>query len=627
MPISVPDRQARLGRFKLLALLTGAGFALVTAGLLRLQVVEHQRYADLAKENRVRLEVLRAPRGAIYDRNGDLLADSAPSFNILFRPFPAESARRAAETRTPEWLIRVASLVELDTAEVRQLVRQANRTGRSSALKRGASFRVLAAVEESRAELPGIEVQIEPMRRYPNGSLAGHLLGYAGEINDLELDSLAARGYQSGDLLGRSGVEKSYEEILRGRDGAEFVVVNAMGKRVSALQGEASKPPVPGHDLVLTIDLGMQRALEDAMAGVQRGAAVAIDPRDGGVLALVSRPALDPNEFSRGISHQRWAEISSGGANPLLDRAIQGVYPPGSTFKIISLMAALRAGVVRPETRLSGCMGSYTYGGRSFGCWNRNGHGSMNMVEALQHSCDVYFYQVGLMLGLDRIEQAARAFGLGARTGIDLPQERRGLVPDASWYDRRWGAGKWRKGLLLNLIIGQGELLTTPLQLAVMAAEAANGGVPIRPHVIREVRGLTGYQIPRPVQSGFSAPAEAWEVLHRSMRLVVDSGTGTAARVPGVAVAGKTGTAQNPHGDDHALFVCYAPADSPTVAMAFVVENSGHGGSVAAPLAGQVLRRVLPHDTTAVLLASARRARPAARDSLAPSDSLAVAGD
>lgn len=627
MPISVPDRQARLGRFRILALVAGAGFALIALGLLRLQVVEHQRYADLSKENRVRLEVLRAPRGAIYDRNGELLADSAPSFNILFRPFPAESAQRAGITRTVEWISRVAALVELDTAEVRARVRQANRTGRSSALMRAAPFRVLAAVEETRSELPGIEVQIEPMRRYPNGSLAGHLLGYAGEINDLELDSLSADGYQSGDLLGRSGVEKSYEEILRGRDGAEFVVVNAMGKRVSTLAGEARKPPRGGHDLVLTIDLKLQRALEEAMAGVRSGAAVAIDPRDGGVLALVSRPAFDPNEFSRGLSHQRWAELTSGGANPLLDRAIQGVYPPGSTFKIVSLMAALKAGVVRPETRLAGCTGSYTFGGRAFGCWNRKGHGSLNMSEALQHSCDVYFYQVGLMLGLERLEQAARGFGLGARTGIDLPQERRGLVPDAAWYDRRWGAGKWRKGLLLNLIIGQGELLTTPLQLAVMAAEAANGGVPVRPHVIREVRGLSGYQTQRPVQSGFEATEQLWRVLHESMRRVVDSGTGTAARVPGVAVAGKTGTAQNPHGDDHALFVCYAPADSPTVAMAFVIENAGHGGSVAAPLAGQVLRRVLAHDTSAVLLAGARRARPVVRDSVARKDSVEVAGD
>ncbi len=626
MPISVPDRQARTDRFRILALVVGAGFAIVLAGLLRLQVVEHQRYADLSKENRVRLEVLRAPRGAIYDRNGELLADSAPSFNILFRPFPAESAGRAAVTRTPEWLARVASLVELDTADVRERVRQANRSGRSAALMRGAPFRVLAAVEETRAEIPGIEVQVEPMRRYPNGALAGHLLGYAGEINDVELDSLASLGYQSGDLLGRSGVEKSYEEILRGRDGAEYVVVNALGKRVSALAGEARRPPVAGHDLVLTVDLGVQRALEEAMAGVRRGAAVAVDPRDGGVLGLVSRPALDPNEFSRGLSHQRWAELSSGGANPLLNRAIQGVYPPGSTFKIVSMLAAMRAGIARPDTRLAPCTGSYQYGGRSFGCWNRRGHGSVTLVEALQHSCDVYFYQVGLALGLERLEQAARAFGLGARTGIDLPQERRGLVPDAAWYDRRWGAGKWRKGLLLNLIIGQGELLATPLQLAVMAAEAANGGVPIRPHVIREVRGIA-YQPSRPVQSGFTASEAAWNAVHESMRLVVDSGTGTAARVPGVKVAGKTGTAQNPHGEDHALFVCYAPADSPTVAMAFVVENAGHGGSVAAPLAGQVLRRVLPHDTTAVRLLAARRPAAARADSARAADSLEAAGD
>jgi len=611
MPISVPDRQARLDRHRVLAIIAIAGFVLVAVGLLRLQVVEHDKFSELSKENRVRLEVLRAPRGAIYDRHGDLLADSAPSFNILFRPFPAESAQRIAITRTHQWLVRVSALVALDTAEVKRQVTMSNRTGRSAVLRRDAPFQVLAGVEETRADLPGIEVQVEPMRHYPHGSLAGHLLGYAGEINDVELDSLAAQGYQSGDLFGRSGVERMYEEILRGRDGAEYVVVNAMGKRVSTLQGEAAKPPVPGHDLVLTVDLKLQAAMEDAMAHVGRGAGIAIDPRDGGVLALVSRPALDPNEFSHGLTRERWEEMNSGGANVLLDRAIQGVYPPGSTFKIVSMMAGLKSGLVRHDTHMAqACYGKYAFGGRNFACWDHHGHGSLDVVGAIQHSCDVYFYQLGLQLGLDRIEQAAHAFGLGNKTGIDLPQERRGLVPDAAYYDRRWGVGQWRKGLLLNLSIGQGELLVTPLQLAVLAAEAANDGHAIRPHVIREVRGIQGYQIGRPVQAGFTASDESWQALHEGLRKVVEAGTATLARVPGLAIAGKTGTAQNPHGLDHALFVCYAPADSPVVAMAFVVENAGHGSTFAAPIAGQVLKRWLARDTTAVA-GAVRRSAPA----------------
>jgi penicillin-binding protein 2 len=620
MPPSIRVRELRESRFRLLAALAAAGFALVTVGLLRLQVVEHERYGMLAKENRVRLEVLRAPRGAIYDRHGELLADSGPAFTILFVPFPAESAHRTAETRTAAWVERVAALADVDTALVRRRVAQANANGQSAVLRRNAPFRVLAAVEEVRGELPGLEVQVEPIRRYPHGSLAAHLLGYAAEINDRELEERAAQGYRPGDLIGRTGVERAYESILRGADGAEFVVVNAMGRRVSTLTEGPPRPPVPGHDLTLTIDLGVQQALEQAMADVERGAAVAIDPRDGGILGLVSRPAFDPNEFSIGLTRERWAELSRGGSNPLLNRAIQGVYPPGSTFKIVTMAAALREGVARPGTRLAPCAGHYVFGGRSFGCWKREGHGSLDFIGALQHSCDVYFYQIGIRLGLDRLEQTARAFGLGARTGVDLPQEGRGLIPDAAYYDKRWGRGGWRKGLLLNLAIGQGELLLTPLQLALMVAEVANGGQPIRPHLVATVRGTRDFHADRPEGAAMKAPAGTWEALRTALEDVVDSGTGTAAKLPGVRVAGKTGTAQNPHGKDHALFVCYAPADDPRIALAVVVENSGHGGSVAAPRAGRALASVLLPDSVRAAYLAARAGRPAHVDTSGGAD-------
>jgi penicillin-binding protein 2 len=603
MPPPVQVRSLRAERFRLLAWMAGAGFALVVLGLLRLQVVEYAHYRELAKENRVRLEVLRAPRGAIFDRHGELLADSAPSFTILFRPFPAESAHRIAETRTPEWIARVAGIVGLDTLTVRRRVTQANASGQSGLLRRNAPFEVLATVEEVRGEMPALEVQVEPIRRYANGSLAAHLLGYAGEINDHELETRKALGYRPGDLIGRTGVERAYEEILRGADGAEFVVVNAMGRRVSTLTEGPPQPPVPGHNLTLTLDLRLQRALEEAMSDVERGAAVALDPRDGGILALVSRPTYDPNEFSAGLSRERWAELSSGDSNPLLDRAIQGLYPPGSTFKIVTMTAALRSGVATPTTTLAPCTGHYLFGGRSFGCWNPRGHGSLDFIGALQHSCDVYFYQIGLRLGLDNLQRTARDFGLGAKTGVDLPQERGGLIPDAAWYDRRWGKGGWRKGLMLNLAIGQGELLLTPLQLALMTAEVANGGRPLRPHIVGRVSEARDFRIEKPVQAGVQASPEIWAAVHEALERVVDSGTGTAAKLPGVRVAGKTGTAQNPHGKDHALFVCYAPVDDPRIVIAMVVENSGHGGSIAAPRAGRALAAMLlPDSVRAVFL-------------------------
>jgi penicillin-binding protein 2 len=354
---------------------------------------------------------------------------------------------------------------------------------------------------------------------------------------------------------------------------------------------------VGGHDIVLTVDLKIQNAMEQAMAGVERGAAVAIDPRDGAILAMVSRPAFDPNEFSHGMSWQRWKELSRGGSNPLLNRAIQGAYPPGSTFKVVVMLAALRAGVAGPHTWLQPCTGSYYYGGRVFNCWKWEGHGSLDFIGALENSCDCYFYQIGPQLTLPRLAAAAREFGLGARTGVDLPQERRGLIPDAAWYDQQWGPGRWQKGMMLNLAIGQGEILVTPIQLAMVAAEVANGGRAIRPHIVKEVVGDDEFEPERPARAGVTADEASWDAVRTAMEKVVSEGTGTGAKVPGIRVAGKTGTSQNPHGKDHSLFICYAPADSPRVALAVVAENKGHGGTVAAPIASRVLTRMLLPDS------------------------------
>lgn len=575
-----------------------AGFGLVVLGLLRLQVVQHEELTRLAEQNRVRLDVLRAPRGVIRDRNGRVLADNQPSFDIVFRPMPAESASRARAAITPAWIAQVAALIEDDTLDVRRRVAEANRTGQTAVLRRTAPYAVLAAVEELRVDLPGLDVQVAPIRRYPERGAGAQLLGYAGQINDQELASRRDAGYRLGDLIGKTGVERRYEELLRGQDGAEFVVVNAMGKRVSGLEGSPPRLPVAGHDVTLTIDLDVQRALEEAMSHVRHGAAVAIDPRDGSVLAMVSRPQFDPNEFSRGISFARWRELTAGGGNPLLNRAIQSAYPPGSTFKIVTMLAGLHHGLVSARTHQpTSCTGGYYFGGRRFGCWDHDGHGSVDLVGALQHSCDVYFYQLGLAMGLDRMQSTARALGLGARTGIDLPAEAGGLVPDNAWYARRFKTASWPRGLLLNLAIGQGELLTTPLQLATMTAIVANGGRAIRPHVVRGVEGTPGFRLEKPLEPGLVTDVEHWRAVHEAMELVVEAGTARSVQLPGIAVAGKTGTAQNPHGDDHALFVCYAPADRPTLALAIVAENSGHGGSVCGPIAANVLRRVLLGDS------------------------------
>jgi penicillin-binding protein 2 len=599
MPQGPPQRDKDT-RFGVLAAIGLAGFFVLVLGLMHLQVLQHDELKRLADQNRIRLDVLRAPRGVIRDRMGRVLADNQPSFDIVFRPAPIESTLRVRTVVASDWLARVAGALDSDTLEVKRKVREANRTGQTAVLRRTAPFAVLVAVEELRTELPGLDVQVAPIRRYPEGSLAAQLLGYAGEINDRELAERADKGYTLGDLIGKTGVERRYEEVLRGEDGAEFVVVNAMGKRVTTLDDVPPKPPVAGRDVTLTLDLDVQNALEEAMSGIERGAAVALDPRDGSVLAMVSKPVFDPNEFSKGISFARWRQLNSNGAYPLLNRAIQSSYPPGSTFKIVTMLAALNQGLVTAQTHEpTSCTGGYFFGGRRFGCWKKEGHGNLDMVGALQHSCDVFFYQLSLRLGLDPLERTARATGLGEKTGIDLPSESRGLVPGGAYYDERFQKGRWPRGLLLNLGIGQGELLTTPLQLATMTAVVANNGRPVRPHVVSGVQGVPTFRVEPPVEPGVNAAPASWEAVHLAMRKVVEAGTAGAVRIPGLPVAGKTGTAQNPHGDDHALFVCYAPAVSPTIALAVVAENSGHGGSVSAPIAAHVLKRLFLRDSTA----------------------------
>ena len=601
MPQGPPQRDKDT-RFGVLATLAVAGFGLVVLGLLRLQVLEHDELARLADQNRIRLDVIRAPRGAIRDRSGRILADNQPSFDIVFRPAPIESTLRVRSVVASDWLSRVSGVIVGDSNDVVRRVQEANRTGQTAVLRRAAPYAVMAAVEESRSELAGIDVQVAPIRRYPAGTLAAQLLGYAGEINDRELEERADRGYGLGDLIGKTGVERRYEEVLRGEDGAEFVVVNAMGKRVTTLEEGPPRLPVPGRDVTLTLDLDVQRALEEAMVNVERGAAVALDPRNGSVLGMVSKPVFDPNEFSRGISFARWNELNSNGAFPLLNRAIQSAYPPGSTFKVVMMLAGLRQDKVNPGSHQpTSCSGGYFFGGRRFGCWKHEGHGSLDLVTALQQSCDVYFYQLALHLGLDPIEQTARAVGLGERTGIDLPAEARGLVPTSQYYNEHFHTGRWPRGVLLNLGIGQGELLATPLQLATMTSVVANGGHAVRPHVVSAVQGQREFRLEKPLESGVVTKSADWDALHLAMRKVVDGGTANVVNLKGLLVAGKTGTAQNPHGNDHALFVCYAPLDAPTIALAIVAENSGHGGSVSAPVAAHVLKKLFLGDSTTVV--------------------------
>ena len=573
-------------------------FAVLVIRLYSLQVLEHEHYLELAKENVLREEILPAIRGVIRDRTGQVLVDSEPSCALAVDPFDRAFREPGA---LDAMLARLSPLAGVPAAEMAATIAQErSRSYLPVVVKRRLDPVTVAQIEEHRDALPGVSIRVEPLRRYVHGSLAAHLLGYVGEITEMEIQESAAqagpapedipvkRTYQLGDVVGRAGIEQAFEARLGGRNGVRMVEVNALGRRVESLAPltpfAGVKRPVPGEDLILTLDLELQRALELALPDSLTGAAVALDARTGGILAAVSRPSFDPNDFAMGLSGEAWSRLHSDPRHPFLNRFLRSAYPPGSVFKVVTAAAGLTRHAVGPWDYLQGCVGGYQFGSRFFGC--HHVHGGVTFADAMMVSCDTYFYQVGLRLGVDVLADYAHRFGLGQPTGLEL-KDRTGFFPSTTWYDKRFGAGRWSRGVILNLSIGQGEILATPLQLAVLMAATGTGQV-VTPHVVER---FGDREVPVPPTRPLEIPEDVRQQLVQALTKVVEAerGTGKRSRVPGIKVAGKTGTAQNPHGDDHAVFAAFAPAAEPEVAVAVVLENIGHGGEFAAPVAGQFL--------------------------------------
>lgn len=601
-----PRHQARR-REQIFTIGVASVFGLLILQLFSLQVLQGDKYGELSEENRIRVEVLTAPRGEIRDRKGRLLADNVPSFTVTIDPFDKTYVHDPALLDST--IARVSRIVGLDPEVAFDKVkRERTQSFLAIRLKRNLDLGSVAYLAEHRAELPGVEVEAEPLRRYPLGPFASHLLGYVGEVSDKELeDPKFSTTYMRGDLIGRMGIERQYEKILRGVDGKRFVEVNALGRKAELLGERQPILPKRGEDITLSVDLDLQRVAEEAFQPGARGAVVAMDPRTGEVLALVSKPNYDPNEFSTGITQARWEELSQGGNYPLFNRAIQASYPPGSTLKPFVALAGLTLRAISPMTVFSDpCYGYYQFGRRRFGCWDHNGHGWTSLRSAVAHSCDVYFYQLGLRIGLDRLSTFMTNLGVMEKTGIDLPQERRGLFASPAWYDKHYGAGRWSKGLILNLAIGQGESSLTPIKLAQLTCVIASGGSLWKPHLLQKV-SRDGRDDPSAQPRADSleahltfAPKDLAAVKDAMVAVIYD-GTGYQCKVDSVTVAGKTGTAQNPHGQDHALFICFAPAERPEIAIAVMVENAGHGSTAAAPVAQKVLQAYFhpaPPDST-----------------------------
>ncbi len=582
------------------SIVVGLAFAILLGRLWYLQLLQGQHFRSLSENNRIRLVDVPPSRGLIYDCKGRLLAENRPAFALAVVP---EDVADWDELGTR--LEKLVGITPEELAKAREVAAQ-QPPFKPVRLRSHLDREQLAVLETFRYELPGIKVLVEYRRAYLNAKETSHVIGYLGEINQQELAEAPRALYRIGDYVGRYGLEKSRERVLHGRRGARQVEVDAMGRELKLLD---EVDPVPGHNLTLTIDLKLQKAAAAAL-GDEVGAVVALDPRNGQVYCLYSAPSFDQNYFITGMSNRLWEILANDPYHPLKNRAISGLYPPGSTYKIITAAAGLSEGVVTPQTTIL-CPGEIAFGRRTYKCWalKKGGHGNVSLHRAIRESCDVYFYRVGLRLGVDRLAKYARAFGLGSLTGVPLPSESAGLVPDSEWKKRRFGE-PWQDGETLSLAIGQGFNLTTPIQLARMVAVVANRGRLVTPTLVKAVSAADGSDpVPEPPAVSTRVPVspQNLELVHQGLVAVVNEpgGTASVARLPGILVAGKTGSAQVvglKHAKafgreenlpwkyrDHALFVCYAPADNPTIAMAVVVEHGLHGGSAAAPVARKVL--------------------------------------
>ena len=580
-----------------------AGFSILFVRLYQLQVIEGREYARLSENNCIRVQRVVPARGLILDRNGTVLADNRPSFDVVLTPHDARPVARVLP------LIAQYLDIPLDTWGPRLLKAEKEAPYTPIVLKSDVDRDRLAVVAANALRLPGVTIATRSQRYFPFGPTFAHLLGYVAEVTEDELKDSANSGKELGDVVGKTGVERLFEPQLAGGRGGRQVEVDARGRVVSVMR---MVPAAPGDNLVLTVDARLQEKARLLMAG-ETGAVAALDPYSGRVLALYSSPSFDPNLFVSGMSRKDWTSLSRNPQRPLQNRALAGVYPPGSTYKIVTLMAALSEGVVTPESTLY-CPGFYSYGNRDFWCWRRGGHGAVDAQEALTQSCDVYCYKAGEMLGVDRLAYYARASGLGAVTGLGMEGEARGLVPTMAWKKTRTGR-PWAKGETLSVAIGQGYNLVTPLQMAVLTAAVANGGIRYRPQVVERVERpdhTVSRRFSREPAGRLPISPAFLDVIRRGLWGVMNSPNGTAftTRTARYEIYGKTGTAQvvGRRGQDrflnqtsslkefqdHAWFVAYCtPEGLPGIAVAVLVEHGGHGGVTAAPVARDLILEYL----------------------------------
>ena len=586
--------EAELGELHRRLMILRIGLLLVVAllglRLWHLQIREGPYYRDLSENNRTRLVLLEPARGLIYDRHGVLLANNVPSFSLYVTLEDVKDRDALVQQLT--------DLLGLDPTIIRKKLGGKGSKLLPRKVKDRLTLRDATVIEAHRLDLPGVMIQVESQRNYPGGVTAAHLLGYVGEISADQLEKPEFADLHQGSVVGQYGVEKSYDRHVRGQAGQKSVEVDALGHEKKAAVVER---PQAGNDLYLTIDVRLQKVAE-SLLGEETGAIVALDPTNGDILAMASRPGFDPNVLSRELTPKQWIEIVQDEGRPLNNRASQGQYPPGSTFKVPMAVAALESHTMSPSSTVH-CNGGYQFGRRLYHDWKAGGHGAMDMHSALVHSCDVYFYTIGQRMGIDVMAEYGRDFGLGQATGIELPSERSGIMPSTAWKQKAKNEA-WLPGETISAAIGQGYVTVTPLQMASLIGTVANDGVNYRPRLVQAVMDrVTGnlQELPAVARGKVDAKPETFRLIKDALADVVKVGTATRAKSPLVTIGGKTGTAQvaalrtGPEKDipkkfrDHAWFVAFAPVESPQIAVAVLAEHMGHGGSAAAPLAKEVI--------------------------------------
>ncbi|MBN2538861.1 MAG: penicillin-binding protein 2 [Deltaproteobacteria bacterium] len=581
-------------KIRLIKWLVLLAFFILISRLWYLQVVKGDNLRQRSENNRIRIHEIKPLRGLIMDTHGNILVDNQSSFDISIIPEAAKNIEDVMNTLArlcgwgPDAIF--CENVSLKSGRPFVPVRIGRNIGRDK----------LAIVETNSMDLPGVVVDVVPVREYIHGETMAHILGYVGDISTSELGGDAYSGYRSDDIVGKYGIEKYLDGYLKGERGGEQTEVDAAGRRLNVLGKTKS---VSGHNVLLTIDADLQKICWDAF-DEKAGTVIVMDPHTGSVMALINKPSFEPNLFNRGISGERWKKLTTNPLCPLQNRAVSGQYPPGSTYKLLVAAAALEEGLIKENTKIF-CDGTYRMGDRTFRCWKKGGHGTIDLHRAIVESCDVYFYNLGEMLGVDKMAEYAAKFGFGYTTGIALPGEKEGLIPTKEWKLKKYGE-PWQKGETTSLSIGQGFVLVTPVQLLRAYCAIANGGILYKPRLIKRIETVNGQVVrdfPPEIERNLPVSKKHIDVLKYALWGAVNEphGTGGILKREEKDVCGKTGTAQvislqeNESDDipyrfrDHALLVCFVPYKDPVIAVLVVVEHGGHGGSVSAPIARRIV--------------------------------------